>query len=93
MSRGYPSGDDPRRSTARRDILAPLLPLAGYGGFRMRARLAMLIALMTIASSVMAFNSAAWSSPGPTLAQETDEGGGQGEESEGTTPQGGAEDD
>jgi hypothetical protein len=62
----------------------------------MRARFAILIALMTIVSSVMALNSPAWSSTGPTLAQETDsdtEGGGQGEESEGTTPQGGAEDE
>ncbi len=62
----------------------------------MRARLAILIALMTIASSVMALNSPVWSSTGPTLAQETDsdtEGGGQGEESEESTSQGSNEDE
>lgn len=38
----------------------------------MRARLAILIALMAMVSSVMALGSPAWSSTGPTLAQETD---------------------
>ena len=59
----------------------------------MRARLLILIALVTIVSSMTALHSPAWSSTGHVLAQETDEGGGQGEESEGTTPQGGSEDE
>ncbi len=53
----------------------------------MRSRLAILIALMAVVSSVTAFASPAWASPGPTLAQETDseeeEGGGGGSEEEG----------
>jgi hypothetical protein len=56
----------------------------------MRARLLILIALVSIVSSMTALHSPAWSH---ALAQETDEGGGQGEESEGTTPQGGNEDE
>ena len=58
----------------------------------MRARLAILIALMAMVSSVTALGSPAWSSDAPTLAQET-EGGGQDQETEGTTQQGGTEDE
>jgi hypothetical protein len=72
----------------------------------MRVRLVILIALMAMVTSAMTLGSPAWSSTGPTLAQETDteggdsesggtdtEGGGQGEDSEGTTQQGGTEDE
>jgi len=62
----------------------------------MRARLVILIALVAMVTSVLAHGSPAWSNTAPTLAQETDsdtEGGGQGEESEGSTPQGGNEDE
>jgi len=55
----------------------------------MRARLVILIALVAMVTSVMALGSPAWSDIPPTLAQETDnEGGGQGEDSEESTPQG-----
>ena len=61
----------------------------------MRARLAILIALMAMVSSVTALGSPAWSSTGPTFAQETDaqetedEGGGDSEEEEGGGSEGG----
>jgi len=56
----------------------------------MRARLAILIALMAMVSSVTALGSPAWSSTGPTLVQETeDEGGGDSEEEEGGGSEGG----
>jgi hypothetical protein len=54
----------------------------------MRVRLVVLIALMAMITSALTIAAPAWSSTGPTLAQETDsdtEGGGQGEDSEGTT--------
>jgi len=60
----------------------------------MRSRLAILIALVATVTSVsLAAGSPAWSSEAPTLAQTEDEGGGQGDESEGTTQQGGTEDE
>jgi hypothetical protein len=60
----------------------------------MRARLVILIALVAMVTSVMSVGSPAWSDTTSTVAQETDtEGGGQGEESEGSTPQGGNEDE
>ena len=58
----------------------------------MRARLVILIALMAMVASVVTLGSPAWSSTASSLAQETDsdtEGGGQ----EGSTPQGGNEDE
>lgn len=55
----------------------------------MRARLAILIALMAMVSSVMALGSPAWSSTGPTLAQETDSD----DEQEGGDSEGGTEDE
>ncbi len=51
----------------------------------MRARLAILIALMAMVSSVTAFSFPAWSSAGPTLAQETDQDDPGGGNSEGGT--------
>ena len=51
----------------------------------MRARLAILIVLMAMVSSVSALGSPAWSSTAPTFAQETEEESGAEEsESEGT---------
>ena len=50
----------------------------------MRARLAILIALMAMVSSVTALGSPAWSSTEPTLAQETEDEGGDESESGGT---------
>ncbi len=52
----------------------------------MRARLAILIALMTMVSSVTAFASPAWASPEPTLAQETESEEEGGEAAEETGP-------
>jgi hypothetical protein len=72
----------------------------------MRVRLVILIALVAMITGALTLAAPAWSSTGPTFAQETDtgggdsesggtetEGGGQGEESEGTTQQGGTEDE
>ncbi|CAN5585488.1 hypothetical protein BH20ACT23_BH20ACT23_21040 [soil metagenome] len=55
----------------------------------MRARLAILIALMAMVSSVTALGSPAWSSTGPTLAQEDDSE----DESGGTEQEGGGEEE
>jgi len=50
----------------------------------MRARLAILIALMAMVSSVTALGSPTWSSAGPPLAQETEDEGGDESESDNT---------
>ena len=59
----------------------------------MRARLAILIALAAVVSSLLVHASPVLASEERALAQTEQEGGGEGEESEGTTQQGGTEDE
>jgi hypothetical protein len=59
----------------------------------MRARLAILIGLAVVVSSVLVVASPVLASREGALAQTEQEGGGEGGESEGTTQQGGTEDE
>jgi hypothetical protein len=60
----------------------------------MRARLAILIALATVVSSMLMLESPVLASEKPMFSLQTEqEGGGEGGESEGTTQQGGTEDE